>query len=165
MSGWPLRPDRDSFGPTFQDTAPVRDPAKQLAAQSYNLSCWQVAGMGLLVPRAKLVLRMQVGPVILQRAESWNPARSTVGAYADPTITRTGAGNYLIEYPTPVPDENGNDVELSFTDAAAYVVNADPTALKHAQAAVISATPYQVRVTAFSSAGAAQDNDVAVLIW
>lgn len=165
MSGWPLRPDRDSFGPTFRDSAPVRDPQRQLAAASYNLSCWQLAGMGLLVPRAKLEFTMAVSPVILQRAEAWNPARSTVGAYADPAITRTGAGNYLIEYPSPVPDENGEDQEISFTDALAFVTNADPTTLKHAQAAIISATPKQVRVCAFSSAGAAQDNTVCVLIW
>lgn len=165
MSGWPLRPDRDSYGPTFQDTAPVRDPARQISAATFNLLCWQQAGMGLLMPRAMLEFVMGVSPSIVQRAEVWNPERSTVGAFADPTFTRTGAGNYLVEYPTPVPDENGDDVELAFSAALAFVTNADPTVLKHAQAAVVSATPKQVRVCAFSSAAAAQDNTVCLLIW
>ncbi len=165
MTGWPLRPDRDSFGPTFRDASPVRDPERQLSALSYNLSCWQLAGMGLLAPRAKLVFTMGVTPMILQRAEAWNPDRSTVGPYVDPSITRTGAGNYLVEYTSPVPDENGEDQELSFTDALAYIVNATATTLKHAQAAIIAATPKQVRVCAFSSAAAAEDNTVAVLLW
>lgn len=166
MSGWPLRPDRDSFGPTFRDTTAVRDPTRQQSAQQHNLGLWQIAGMGLVSPRAMLVFTASVAHPILARAEAWNPKRLTTGAHADPTISRTGAGNYLVEYPSPVPDEEGEDAVLSFGYALAFPVNADPTTLKHAQAAVETGNTKQVRVCVFSNANALEDdNDVAVLIW
>ena len=166
MSGWPLRPDRDSFGPTFRDSTAVRDPTRQMAASSYNLSCWMLAGMGLVVPRAMLVFTASVAHPILARSEAWNPKRLTTGANAPPNITRTAAGNYLLEYPSPVPDENGADQALSFTYAQAFCVNSDPTVVKHAMAAVIGANTKQVRACVFSAGHALEDNnDLAVLIW
>lgn len=166
MSGSPLRPDRDSFGPTFRNSTAVRDPTRQASADSYNLLCWQVAGMGLLAPRAMVIFRAQVGPVLLGRVETWNPKRLSTGAYADPSLVRASAGNYTVEYPSPIPDELAVDQTIAFTYALGFCVNADPTALKHVQVAPVSGNTKQLRVCIFSSAAAAQDgHDVAVLAW
>ncbi len=166
MSGSPLRPDRDSFGPEYRDSTAVRDPTRQAAAASYNLLCWQVAGMGLLAPRAMIVFRGQVGPLLLARAESWNTKRLSSGAYANPTILRASTGNYTVEYPSPVPDEQGVDQTIAFSYVLGFCVNTDPTALKHVQGAVVSGNAKQVRACVFSSAAALQDgHDIALLLW
>jgi len=165
VSGSPLRPDRASFGPTVVNTTPVRDRTRQIGADIANLIMWQLAGMGLTGPRSVLHFTAQVGPLLLGRAESWNPERLSVGAHADPTITRTAAGNYLVSYPTPVPDENGDEQVISFSWAHAFVVNSNPLVLKHAQAAVEASTN-QLRVGVFSSAAALEDgNQVVLLGW
>lgn len=165
MSGSPLRPDRSSFGEVFVDSTAVRDPRKQMAARIMNLVTWQVSGAGLLMPRAALAFTMGVSPVILGRVEAWNPNRESTGVFADPTITRTGAGNYLVEYPTEAPDENGENQPISFSWAGSFVINADPTVAKHTLAAVDAQTN-RLRVTAFSAAHALEDgNDVLLLGW
>lgn len=166
MSGSPLRPDRASFGEVFRDSTAVRDPQKQMAARFMNLALWQVAGMGLVVPRVGLLFTTQVDPVAAQRVESWNPYRLTTGVYAPPEITRTAAGNYLIEYPTQVPDENGDDQTVSFSWALAFISNADPTTLKHAQAGVVSGNTNQIRACAFSTTHVLEDgSDLVVFGW
>ena len=166
MSGSPLRPDRSSFGEVFVDSTAVRDPRKQMAARIMNLLTWQASGMGLLVPRIGLYFTTGVGPVPTARVETWNPYRKTTGDYAPPTLTRTGAGNYLIEYPTTVPDENGVAQAVSFDWAAAFIVNADPTVVKHAQAGVVSGNTNRIRACAFSTTHVLEDgSDLVVLGW
>lgn len=162
MSGSPLRPDRSSFGPTVEDTSPVKDARRQWAARIANLVMWQVAGAGLVMPRVVLEFNAQVGPTIVGRAEVWNPDRLSTGAYAPPTLTRQATGDYLVTYPTPVPDENGDDVAVSFSHALGFCSNADPTVLKHVQAAVHTSTN-ALRVAVFNSAGALQDGNRVVL--
>jgi len=166
MSGSPLRPDRSSFGEVFVDSTAVRDPRKQMAARIMNLLTWQVAGMGLLVPRVGLYFTCAPSPVPIARVESWNPRRESSGVYADPVMTRTGAGNYLIEYPTTVPDELGEDQAISFLWAQAFVVNATPTTLKHAQAGVVAGNANQIRACAFSTTHVLEDgSDLVVFGW
>lgn len=163
MSGSPLRPDRDSFGPEVENSAPVRDSRRQWSADIANLVMWQCAGLGLVAPRVMLQFTAQVGPVLLARAETWNPRRLSTGAYADPTLTRSGVGDYLIEYPTPVPDETGTDVAIALLWAQAFVVNANPTVLKHAQAAVVVGNPNRIRVGVFNTAHALEDGNTLVV--
>lgn len=166
MSGLPSRPGRDDFGPDVENSAPVRDPRKQIDASIFNLLMWQVSGMGIVAPRTALVFVAQPSPTIVSRLEAWNPRQLTTGAYADPSLTRNATGDYTVEYPTPVPDEIGEDVAISFTWAHAFVVNADPLVLKHAQAAPVAGNTNRLRVGIFNSAGAAQDgNTVALFGW
>jgi hypothetical protein len=166
MSGAPLRPSRDSFGPTYRNSTAVRDPTRQAGADSYNLLCWQSAGMGLVAPRTMLIFRAQLGPLLLGRVEAWNPKQLTTGAYVNPTLTRSSVGNYIVEYPSPVPDELDVEQAIAFTYATGFCVNSDPTALKHVQAAPVSGNAKQIRVCIFSSGAALQDgNDVAVFGW
>lgn len=166
MSGSPNRPGRDSFGPDVENSAPVRDPRKQIDAGIFNLLMWQTAGMGLVTPRTALLFVAGVGPTIVSRLEAWNAKQLSTGPYADPTLTRNATGDYTVEYPTPVPDELGDDVAISFSWAHAFVVNADPLVLKHAQAAVVAGNTNRLRVGVYNSAGALQDgNTVALFGW
>lgn len=163
MSGWPLRPDRDSFGPEVENTSPVRDSRRQWDASIANLIMHQCAGMGLVSPRTALVFVAQVGPTILGRVEAWNPKRLTAVPFDDPTITRTGAGNYLVEYTTPVLDELGAEQGVSFAWALPIIANADPTVFRHAQAAVDAQTN-RLRVCVFDGANALVDGSTVVLM-
>ncbi len=166
MSGSPLRPDRSSFGEVFADSTAVRDPRKQMAARIMNLLTWQVSGMGLLAPRVALYFTAGVSPVPLARVEAWNPYRQTTGDYADPVMTRTAAGNYLIAYPTSVPDENGDAQPVAFLWATAHIVNATPTTVKHAQAGVVLGNANQIRACAFSTTHVLEDgSDLVVFGW
>lgn len=131
-----------------------------------NLLTWQVSGMGLLAPRVALYFTAGVAPVPLARVESWNPYRETTGDYAAPGMTRTGAGNYLIEYPTTVPDELGTSQAVAFLWAQAFIVNADPTVVKHAQAGVVAGNANQIRACAFSTTHVLEDgSDLVVFGW
>lgn len=150
MSGFPLRPDRDSFGPELQNTSPVRDSRRQLDASIANLLMHQCSGMGLVSPRSALAFTADVGPTILGRVEAWNPKRLTAPPYDDPAIVRQAAGDYLITYPTPVPDEQGADAAISFQWAAAFVIEPDPTVFGYAQVAVDAQTN-RLRVAVYDS--------------
>jgi len=164
--GYPTRPDRDNFGPTVVNTTPVRNPQRQVGADQFNLLWHQVSGSGLVVPRIAFHFTADNPDVQLGRVEAWNPKRLTSGAYIDPVITRNGVGDYTIEYPTPIPDEQGNDIAISFQWASAIQANADPTVLKHVQASPVAISPSHIRVGVFNAAGAAEDgNDVVVFGW
>ena len=166
MSGWPLRPARSSFGQTYEDSTPVRDPRKQIAAATLNLDFWQVAGLGLVSPRAVLHFTGAASPILLARAEAWNPNQLSTGDYADPTVVVNGAGDYTWTYPTPVPDELGVYQAISFLWALAFTVNDAPDTLKHAQAAIDTTNRNKVRVCSYSAAPALEHgNNLVVLLW
>lgn len=164
MPGYPLRPSRDDFGPDPENAAPVRDARRQISAEIFRLAFHQIAGSGLLMPRVMLAFNAQVGPTIVGRAEAWNPKGLNTGQFADPAITRTGAGNYLVEYPTPVVDEMAVDQPISFVWAMACVINDDPTVMKHALAAVVTTDTNQLRVCAFSATHVLEDNNRVLLL-
>lgn len=163
MSGWPLRPDRDSFGPEVVNRSPVRDATREWDAAIANLIMHQCAGMGLVSPRTALVFTADVGPVVLARAETWNPKRQSAAPFNDPGLTRTGTGNYLVDYVTPIPDEAGIDQAVSFSWALPIIANADPTVFRHAQAAVDAQTN-RIRVCIFDGSNALVDGSTVVLL-
>lgn len=163
MSGFPARPDRNAFGPTMVNQGAVRDPERHLDASAWNLMAWQVAGIGLLAPRAMIYFTLAVSPILKGRAEAWNPLRLTTGSYADPVFTVNGTGDISVAWPSSVPDENGAAQSLAFFYALAFPVNANPATVKKAQAAPIGANPYQIRVCAFNASNALEyGNDVVV---
>jgi hypothetical protein len=161
--GFPQRPDRDSFGPEVVNSAPVRDSRRQWDASIANLVMHQCAGLGLVSPRTALVFSASPGPAVLGRVEAWNVRRETASPYNDPTLTRTGAGNYLVTYPTPIPDDGGVDQAVSFIWALPIIANADPTVFRHAQAAVDAQTN-RMRVCIFDGANALVDGSTVVLL-
>jgi len=162
MTGWPLRPDRDSFGPEVENSSPVRDARRQWDARIANLIMWQCAGMGLVTPRTALAFVAEPSPSVVARVETWNPKRLTAPPYDDPSLTRSATGDYLIAYPTPVPDEAGDDAAISFLWATAHVIDPDPSVVRKAQAAVDAQTN-RIRVCVFNSANALVDGSTVVL--
>lgn len=164
MSGFPTRPDRNAFGQTMQNSGAVRDPSRHLDASTWNLMAWQVAGLGLLAPRAMLYFHGAASPAIIARAEAWNPLRAGSGVYADPAFTVNGTGDYTVAWPSSIPDELGASFALAFSFAQAFTVNADPSVVKKAQAAVVSGTPYKIRVCVFNAANSLEHGDDVVVL-
>jgi hypothetical protein len=120
MSGFPRRPSRKTFGPTFKNERPVRNPETQASAELVNLLAFQVAGGGLMVPRAWVIFDATGGPAdppIIAGAQSWNPDGNTTPEYAPPVIARTSAGLYTINYNSDYPDENGELVPIGILTA------------------------------------------------
>lgn len=163
MSGWPLRPDRDSFGPEVENSSPVRDSRRQWDASIANLIMHQCAGLGLVSARSALVFTADGSPVILGRVEAWNPRRLVAPPFTDPDVTRNGAGDYFVTYPTPVPDEGGTDQAVSFQWALGFSSDADPSVFRHVQAAVDAQTN-RIRVCVFDSSMTLVDGSTVVLL-
>lgn len=126
MSGFPLRAGRDDFGPTMQDTAPVRDATRQLDADRVNLLMWQTAGAGITAPLAWAVVFLSATPaslVVQAHAEAWNPhGLSSDPYYTPPVLSRFGLGEYRIDWPATVLDRNGDEVELGIVGGFAAPV-------------------------------------------
>lgn len=115
MGGFPNRPDLAAFGPNAIDTRPVRDPSREMAAATWNLLRHQVAGMGVVSPRAFLRFTAGIGPVLLARAEVWNPRGLTSAPFTNPEISRASTGQWVVTYDTPVTDADGVEVPLNFS--------------------------------------------------
>lgn len=170
MSGYPVRPGLSDFGSTLENTYPVRDPSREVAAEIFNLTHFQVAGMGLLSPRAMIVFTPGATPVALvARAEAWNPDRRTTGTgYTDPTGVRNADGDYTWTWPASVPDKDGTLIPLAFEGALGWddETDSDPTGtLKHVRAAVVIATPNKIRVARFLAAALEQAGRVRLYVW
>jgi hypothetical protein len=112
--GFPTRPTRDSFGPTYEQARPADDPSQELEADPLNLLCHQSAGIGLIAPRAIIVAEYTGGQwVYTYRAEAWNPK----SAQAHPEITRDGAGDYHVDFASSYLDKDGNEVTTQLLGA------------------------------------------------
>lgn len=165
MTGFPNRPGLSSFGPNVVNTRPVRDPSRELHADTFNLMRFQIAGMGLVVPRAFLHFTADNPAVQLARAETWNPSASTASPFDDPSITRQATGNYNVEYTSPVTDRDGNSVALSFVWGFGVVTTASLVVRKTVQVTPLSGTANAVKVAVFDAAGSLEDgNNVAIWI-
>ena len=111
MSGFPVRPTRDNFGPTYQDTRPIRDSRKNLPAAVFNLHCHQVSGLGVVSALCWLEGAIIAGPDVelAAHAEAWNPngLETSEGDYDPPVLVRTDVGIYTFAYASTYPDEEG----------------------------------------------------------
>jgi hypothetical protein len=96
------------------DTSPVRDASRQLDARRLNLLTWQTAGVGVAAPRAWVRAFLSATPanmVVLAHGEAWNPdGLSDPPYYAPPALTRIGAGDYRVTWPSTVLDLDGLEV-------------------------------------------------------
>jgi hypothetical protein len=167
MGGFPNRPDLASFGPDVVNTGIVRDPTRELAAATFNLMRFQVAGLGVVSMLAMLRFTATDPPVQLARAEVWNPKGLTSDPYGDPQIDRVSVGFYVVSYPSPVVDQSGASAALSFTHGfgmSTYpvaVVGEELRFLVHVR--VSPFTSNAVRVLIFDGAGAPVDGDGVVI--
>lgn len=167
MSGFPARPDRAAFGPNMVNAAPVRDPSRQLDAAQLNLLSHQAAGLGLIAPRVMLRLTVHgTTPVLLSRAEAWNPKGLTSGQYVDPILVGVSTGRMTVQYPTVIADQLGQDIGIGFLWGLGFHADDPPTTLKHVRVAPVAATPNIVTVTAFDDGGVLEDGvDATILLW
>lgn len=155
--GFPARPVLADFGQASRNYSDVVDPERDLDIAHWVLMKFQVAGMGLLVPRAIAKLTVSGASALLARAEAWNPSQLTSGVYANPIVANVATGRATIEYPTEVPDEQGVNQSIAFTWAQAFVHQDPPTTFRMAMACPLVATPYKLSVSVFNSAGALQN--------
>lgn len=167
MSGFPTRPDRGAFGPTLIDRSPVRDTEGQVGASRFNLDAHQVAGLGLVSPRVMLRLTIDgTTPVLISRAEVWNPKGLSTGDQVPPTLAGISTGRCTVSYPTTIADEEGDPIGIGFAWGCGIHGDDPPTVLQHIRVAPIAATPSIVTVTAFNAAGALEDGvDATVFLW
>lgn len=166
MTGFPNRPDLSSFGPDAVNTRAIRDPSRELSADTFNLIRHQIAGLGAVLPRAFIKFRAQPSPVLLGRAEAWNPRGLTSAPFLDPTLARSTTGVYTVLYSSPVTDKDGASVALSFTWGIGMVINASTAdELWTCQVTPLSGFANAVQVGIFNAAGALTDGrDVALLL-
>ena len=122
MSGFPKRATTiNAFGPELENAGPIRSPKRHLSATILNLMRFQLAGMGLVVPRAVLQVSMTgIGstPVIVtaQQFLTWDSA----GVVPLVTWVRNSAGKYTWTFSAGhYPDENGNSVSLDWIGGTA----------------------------------------------
>jgi len=101
MSGFPNYPSRDAFGPTMDLTREI-NPRRDIGGQRFNLTWWQLAGCGLMVPRAWVLVA--ANGTRIASAESWNPNQESS---LHPTTAKIGTGAYTITFAASAPDEEG----------------------------------------------------------
>jgi hypothetical protein len=165
MPGFPNRPDLASFGPDAVNTRAIRDPSRELSALTWNLAKFQLAGLGIVLPRAMLRFTAVASPQILARAEAWNPRGLTSAPFTDPTLTRVGQGNYDVTYASPVTDETGADVALSFSHGHGGILTPSSTTFRLVQVMPKTGAANAVKVCIFDAAGTLQDVTAGVVIY
>lgn len=153
--GFPNRPSRRKFGPELSNPKVVKNPRQEADATAVGLSFFQVAGAGLMVPRAWAILDGSDGEnvVITARAESWNPDRKVVAPYLAPSVSYDGVGEYSIEYETSYPDDAGNSVVLAPLFGGAIAI--DPPEVRDARV-VRTGTSFAIKL---------RELDVTYLSW
>lgn len=164
MPGFPSRPDLAAFGPDAVNTRAVRDPSRELDAASWNLLRFQVAGLGLIAPRAYLEFLATAAVTISARAEAWNPRGLISAPFTAPVITRVGTGNYNVVYASPVVDEAGASVALSFTRGFGFILTPSAIVLKHVLVTPLAGSANGVKVAIFNSAAALEDGSVVGIL-
>lgn len=103
--GFPVRPNRSSFGPKPENRFPVRDPKKEFDGPTLgDLLLWTVSGSAVAVARAWAIVRIATGPnvALVAAGEAWDPD----GASA-PTPAYSSAGTYTLQYAATYPDKDG----------------------------------------------------------
>ena len=108
MSGYPNRPPRIAFGPQMLNKRDPTNAETDLNADQMNLSFWQMAGAGRVLPMAMLLFNGTVPEIIFQSL-AFDP-KQELGALA---FVKDATGDYTFTFATTYKDESGADV--SFT--------------------------------------------------
>lgn len=154
MSGFPNIPRRVDFGPEMRDARPPIIPETDLSANQMNLTFWQVAGAGRVLPQAVLVFDPD-SPEITFQALAFDP-RQLLGPV---DFVVNGTGDYTFTFATTYRDEQGTPVSFTPAGAMAHVQEA-ANLFGHA-----SVSGQDVNVRVLDSADAADDGIVIVLVW
>jgi hypothetical protein len=123
MGGFPTRPNRVAFGPDYEDERAVQDTKREIGAGIFNLSFWQLAGIGRVIPKAVLFCAVAGSAcTTTMQLLSFDPN----GMLGLLTWTYDGVGEYSIAFASQYPDELGNNVNLSLTGGIALATGATP---------------------------------------
>lgn len=146
MSGLPLRPSRQDYGPDPVNTRPVRDPSRELDGETIGkLMLHQLAGLGAVTARAWLTTRIIAGPDVelASRAEGWNPNDVQTSPYTPPTVVRAGPGEYTVDYQSEYPDQDGTLQPLVVSGMAVKILVPSDQALTsvYSERADLAASP------------------------
>lgn len=111
MAGFPNRPTRTAYGPTREDEGFVTNPKTELGAGTMNINFWQIAGMGLVVPRAAIGVDSLGTPVTANffQALAWDPLQTL----PDIVVTRNGVGDYTAVFQSTYADESDTQIATS----------------------------------------------------
>ncbi len=154
MSGFPGRPARSHFGPTYRNAQPVYDPSKELGAQAINLLCWQVAGAGRTVPLAVLLIQGD-GALLLQQL-AFDPR----GKLENVDVEKTGTGVYKVTFEAAYPNEGG--VMATLTPRAALVAPQSGTGGFYGVANVAGSV---ITAYTYNASDAAADSKFLLQVW
>jgi len=120
MSGFPNRPSRANFGPTFQDERPVTNPEKEVSAGQVNLLFWQVAGMGLVAPKAVITCTVSGGVVTnVTQALAFDPK----GEVSKISFAYAEAGRYTFAFSQQYADQLEVDRDLALVGGIVMPMN------------------------------------------
>jgi hypothetical protein len=155
-NGFPNRPSRSSFGPTLENAKPVRDPVRNPDADNFNLAFFQIAGCGLVVPRAWAFIDGAAG-ALLKNAEAWNANNANPA----PLFAKSATGVYTLTYLSTYPDDAGQTKVLAPFAPAGMAVNRSTV---RDVAVSLSGTTLTINLKEFS-AGVYAAVDGQVLVW
>ena len=129
FNGFPARPVRDDFGPDPSNQYPIRDPNKELDAETTRrLMFHQLSGLGQMNDLAEIIFDGAT-QVISYRAEAWNPKREAGGLYLPPGIVRNSVGVYTVTYAAQYPDHKSTTIPTMFRAGRCEVLTNDSTPL------------------------------------
>ena len=102
MSGYPNIPARVAYGPQMRNKFEPRIADTDLAADSVNLTFWQIAGAARVLPMA-LILFDGVTPQILSQALAFDPKQEL----GDIAFVDNGVGDYTFTFAGTYLNQNG----------------------------------------------------------
>jgi hypothetical protein len=120
MGGFPGRPSRDEFGPTYEDEFPVENPKRELGQAVINLNMWQLAGAGLVSPKVVITATVSGSAVtVTNQLLAWDPNQTGAAI----PIAYNSTGNYTPTFASTYPDEKGNSVATALIGGTALPNN------------------------------------------
>jgi len=120
MSGFPTRSSRTVYGPTFVNESPVKNPAKEIDANTVNLLAWNTGGIAQVTPRG--ITRITVSatvPTNQYDAYAWAPNGGTTVPFAFEST-----GIYSFAFNQQYANQNGALVNISLVFGDVFINNA-----------------------------------------
>jgi hypothetical protein len=123
MGGFPTRPNRSAYGPDYEDERPVENVKREIGAGIFNLSFWQIAGIGRVVPKAVLICSVDDGVITtLNQLLAFDPN----GELSLLAWTYNSAGSYSLAFADKYPDELENDINTGLIGGLAQSMDGTP---------------------------------------
>ena len=158
MAGFPNRPDRDEFGPTYEDERPVENPKRELGQSVINLNMWQLTGVGLTSPKVVITATVSGSTVtVVNQLLAWDPHQDL----GNITISYAGTGNYTFAFASTYPNEDGLSVSTGLIGGSVF-----PNVATNVNGVLNLTSGYEGNIRLFDAdAGTAIDADFTLIIW